>query len=136
MADEAATEEPQTALRDFPLLSVMIATLSPDSSTASLLTTANALLPLLGFAMAVGVVLAFGAAGFWLEGAIAAVGAGLSYSFIVRTSIGRIDTDILNLGFFYAVLGLTILAARAQSAQSDTMVCGCGANVAVIFLVV
>ena len=115
LQDEAATEEPQTALRDFPLLSVMIAGLSPDSSTASLLTTANALLPLLAFAMAVGVVLAFGAAGFWLEGAIAAVGAGLSYSFIVRTSIGRIDTDILNLGFFYAVLGLTILAARAPN---------------------
>ena len=107
--------EPQDGLTDFPLLSVLIAHLAPDNSTMSLLQTGNALIPLLGFVMALGVLLAFGAAGFWLEGAIAAIGAGICYSFLVRTSIGRIDTDILNLGFFYAVLGLTIFAGRAQS---------------------
>ena len=107
--------EPQDGLTDFPLLSVLIAHLAPDNSTMSLLQTGNALIPLVGFVMALGVLLAFGAAGFWLEGAIAAIGAGICYSFLVRTSIGRIDTDILNLGFFYAVLGLTIFAGRAQS---------------------
>ena len=107
--------EPQDGLTDFPLLSVMIAHLSPDTSTMSLLKTGNSLIPLMAFVMAIGVLLAFGAAGFWLEGAIAAIGAGICYSFLVRTSIGRIDTDILNLGFFYAVLGLTIFAARAHS---------------------
>ena len=107
--------EPQTGMTDFPLLSVIIAALSPDSSTMSLLKTGNELIPLLGFVMALGVLLAFGAAGFWLEGAVAAIGAGICYSFLVRTSIGRIDTDILNLGFFYAVLGLTVFAGRAQS---------------------
>ena len=106
---------PQNGLTDFPLLSVLIAHLSPDTSTMSLLQTGNGLIPLLGFVTAIGILLAFGAAGFWLEGSIAAIGAGICYGFLVRTSIGRIDTDILNLGFFYAVLGLTIFAARAQS---------------------
>ena len=107
--------EPRDSMRDFPLLSVLIAHLSPDQSTDALLKTGNALIPILGFVMALGVLLAFGAAGFWLEGAVAAIGAGLAPTFLIRSAIGRIDTDILNLGFFYAVLGLTIFAARAKS---------------------
>lgn len=114
----AADQEPLDSAFDFPLLSVLIANLSPDSSSQSLLKTGNALIPIFGFVMVLGIVLAFGASGFWLEGAMAASGAGLSYAFLVRTSIGRIDTDILNLGFFYAVLGLTIFAGRAQSWRS------------------
>ena len=107
--------KPQTSARDFPLLSVLIATLSPDASTRSLMLTAHALIPLLAFVMALGIVLAFGASGFWLEGAVAAVGAGLAPTFLMRSSVGRIDTDILNLGFFYCVLGLTIFAARSKT---------------------
>ena len=107
--------KPQTSARDFPLLSVLIAILSPDASTRSLMLTAHALIPLLAFVMALGVVIAFGASGFWLEGAVAAVGAGLAPTFLMRSSVGRIDTDILNLGFFYCVLGLTIFAARSKT---------------------
>ena len=107
------TTPPMTSMRDFPLLSVIIATFTADNSPTSLLKTGNALIPVFAFVMAVAVILAFGAAGFWFEGALAAVGAGLSYSFLARTSIGRIDTDILNLGFFYGVLAFTIFAARA-----------------------
>ena len=106
---------PQDSLFDFPLFSVLIAKLSPDNSTTSLLTTGNGLIPILGFVTALGILLAFGAAGYWLEGSVAAIGAGLAPTFLVRSAIGRIDTDILNLGFFYAVLGLTIFAARAAS---------------------
>ena len=105
-------------MRDFPLLSVLIASLSPDNSTESLMKTANALIPVLAFVMALGVLFAFGAAGFWLEGAVAAIGAGFAPTFMMRSAIGRIDTDILNLGFFYAVLGLTIFAGRAQSLRA------------------
>ena len=90
--DEALKDEaPQTGMRDFPLLSVLIASLSPDSSTQSLLVTGNGLLPVLGFVLALGILLAFGASGFWLEGAVAAIGAGLAPTFLMRTSIGRID---------------------------------------------
>ena len=114
----ADVSPPQDSLFDFPLFSVLIALFSPDSSTESLLKTGNGLIPLFGFITALGILLAFGAAGFWLEGAVAAVGAGLAPTFLMRSAIGRIDTDILNLGFFYAVLGLTIFAGKAKSMRA------------------
>ena len=106
---------PQDSMFDFPLFSVLIAKLSPDNSTQNLLITGNNLIPILGFLTALGILLAFGAAGYWLEGSVAAIGAGLAPTFLTRSAIGRIDTDILNLGFFYAVIGLTIFAARSLS---------------------
>ena len=109
------------SLFDFPLLSVLIATLTQDNSTSALLQTGNALIPILGFVMALGILLAFGASGFWLEGAVAAIGAGLAPTFLARSSIGRIDTDILNLGLFYAAIGLSIYAARAKSWRNSIM---------------
>ena len=112
---QLADAPPKDSLFDFPFLSVLIAKLSHDNSTEQLLKTANALLPILGFIMALGILCAFGASGFWLEGAVAAIGGGLAPTFLMRSSIGRIDTDILNLGFFYAVLGLTIMAGRATA---------------------
>ena len=111
--------EPKTSVRDFPLLSIIIATLSSDSTSKSLLLTAHALIPVFAFLTALGVVFAFGAAGYWLEGSVAAIGGGLAPTFLMRSSVGRIDTDILNLGFFYTLLGLCILAARAKSWQSS-----------------
>lgn len=109
----------KTTLLDEPLLSVILAKLSPDSSNESLLTTANNLLPWTAALTALAIVLAFGAAGFWAEGAIAAIGGTLSFSYLVRSSIGRIDTDQLNLGFFYLVTALIIWAAKSKNlAQS------------------
>ena len=113
-AQQAEKEPAQDSVFDFPLFSVLIASFSENSTTESLLKTGNGLIPILGFVMALGILLAFGASGFWLEGAVAAIGAGLAPTFLMRSSIGRIDTDILNLGFFYAVLGLTIFAGRAK----------------------
>ena len=113
-AQQAEQLAPQDSAFDFPLLSVLIASFSENSTTESLLKTGNGLIPVLGFVMALGILLAFGASGFWLEGAVAAIGAGLAPTFLMRSAIGRIDTDILNLGFFYAVLGLTIFAGRAK----------------------
>ncbi len=115
---QLAEAPPKDSAFDFPLLSVLIASFSADDSTQTLLKTAHALLPILGFMMALGILLAFGASGFWLEGAVAAIGAGLAPTFLMRSSVGRIDTDILNLGFFYAVLGLTIFAGRAASLRA------------------
>ena len=61
------------------------------------------------------IIFAFGAAGYWLEGAIAAAGGGLSLAYLQRSGAGRIDTDQLNLGFFYLMTGLVIVAARAKT---------------------
>ena len=63
---------------------------------------------------AIAIVFAFGATGYWLEGCVAAIGGGLSASYLVRSSAGRIDTDQLNLGFVYLLLGLSVMAARAK----------------------
>ena len=66
----------------------------------------------------------FGAAGYWAEGAIAGLGGGLSEAYIPRSSIGRIDTDQMNLGFMYLMFGLVMIAGRADP---DAHVC-CGAH--------
>ena len=119
---------------DFPLLSVIIGSLSSDNSTENLLKTGNALLPILGFVMALGILLAFGASGFWLEGGIAAIGAGLAPTYLARSSIGRIDTDILNLGFFYAVIGLVIFAGRTKNLRHAVMWCIAAALILNLFM--
>ena len=56
------------------------------------------------------VILAFGATGYWLEACVAAIGGGLSASYLVRSSAGRIDTDQLNLAFVYLLLSMCVLA--------------------------
>lgn len=108
-------ESDKRTLFDEPLLSVALATLAPDSSNESLLKTANDLLPWTAALTALAIVLAFGAAGFWAEGAIAAIGGTLSFSYLVRSSIGRIDTDQLNLGFFYLVTAFVVWAAKSKN---------------------
>jgi hypothetical protein len=63
---------PETAdngIFDAPLLSVIIASFSSDDSYPSLFRTAHAMIPLTAFFTAVMIMIGFGAAGFWLEGA-------------------------------------------------------------------
>ena len=98
-----------------PLLATIISEISENGSEASLLTSANSLIPITAALTALMVAFAFGSMGFWLEGAIAAAGSGLSFAFISRSGAGRIDTDQLNLGFFYLVIGLVILASRSKN---------------------
>ena len=106
---------PPNSLRDAPLLSVLLSLFSQDSSQKSLLETGNNLIPLTAALTAVMIVIAFGAAGYWVPGAIAAAGGGLSFSYLTRSGAGRIDTDQLNLGLFYLMTGLVIFAAKTRS---------------------
>ncbi|MFL2815112.1 MAG: hypothetical protein ACJ0BU_10185 [Candidatus Puniceispirillales bacterium] len=69
-----------------------------------LLLTSNLLIPISAFITAVLISFFFLVLGFGYEGVIAGLGASLSQSIYVRTSIGRVDTDLLNIGFFYSVL--------------------------------
>ena len=71
------------------------------------------------------ITICFGAAGYWAEGAVAAIGGGLSSAYLVRSSIGRIDTDQLNLGFMYLIFGLVIFAGRAKSKATAVGWCRC-----------
>ncbi len=70
----------------------------------NLLLTSNILIPLTALLTAISISLFFFSLGFGYEGVIAGLGASLSQSILVRTSIGRVDTDLLNIGFFYTVL--------------------------------
>ena len=98
--------------RSAPLLSVMLARLASDASQTALLKAGHLLLPVTAFATALLIWAAFAALGWPLFGAVAALGGGLSQAYLVRSSVGRIDTDQLNLGLFYGLFALIFMAAR------------------------
>jgi dolichyl-diphosphooligosaccharide--protein glycosyltransferase len=106
--------EPQGAT-DVPMLSFIIAKLSEYFFADDLLTPANLMLPITGFLTAIAVAGMFWAAGYPAEGAIAATGFGLSTSYFVRTSIGRIDTDQLVMFFLALCVSFILLAARQRN---------------------
>lgn len=110
---------PPTSIFDAPLISSLIAVIADDYSSKALLKAAHWLIPVTAAVTALFIVFAFGSAGYWLEGALAAAGGGLSLAYITRSGAGRIDTDQLNLGFFYLMFGLVIFAARAKSLRSS-----------------
>ena len=75
-----------------------------------------------------------GAAGYWIEGGVAAIGGGLCSTYLVRSSIGRIDTDQLNLGFMYLMFGLIIFAGRARTRAHALGWCVAGGLTANLFM--
>jgi dolichyl-diphosphooligosaccharide--protein glycosyltransferase len=107
-------ENPDKRLTTEQLLPILIAYFAPDASNKALLDTAHAMLPITAMITALAIICAFGIAGFWWEGAIAALGGGLSLSYLSRSAVGRIDTDQLNLAFFYGVTALAVLAGRVR----------------------
>lgn len=108
-----------SSLRGAPLLSVVISILAEDSTVKSLSLSANSLLIVTAILTTFMVVLSFGAAGYWLEGSVAAAGGGLSSAYLMRSGAGRIDTDQLNLGFFYLMIAMIIWAARAKTQRAS-----------------
>ena len=114
-SDEKTEPDSKTIIREIPLLSVLIATFSSGDDPASLLATGNLGILVTSALTAVAVAVCFGASGYWIQGAIASLGGGLSAAYLIRSSIGRIDTDQLNLGFMYLMFGLVVFAGRASS---------------------
>ena len=112
---EQDNREQSQSLRNAPLLSVVLSVIAKDKTQKAILQAGHTLVPVTAFLTALMIVFAFGAAGYWLPGAVAAAGGGLSFSYLTRSGAGRIDTDQLNLGFFYLMIGLVIFAARARS---------------------
>jgi undecaprenyl-diphosphooligosaccharide--protein glycosyltransferase len=98
--------------RTAPLLSGLLARLAPAASQTALLDAGHRLLLVTAFVTALLVWAAFAALGWPLFGAVAALGGGLSQAYLVRSSVGRIDTDQLNLGLFYGLFALIFMAAR------------------------
>ena len=74
---QQSTEE--TPLVKRPLLSTLISLISPSASPGSLLSAGHTILLVSAGLTALMIMLAFGATGYWLEGAAAAIGGGLSF---------------------------------------------------------
>ena len=104
----------QKTERSPPLLATTIAYFAEDSSPQSLLTTGNKIIPYTAIITAIAVIIAFGVTGYWLEASVAAAGGGLSIAYYWRSSMGRIDTDQLNLGFMYFMFAMVMCAGRAK----------------------
>ena len=129
-------ERPDTATpAKRPLLSTLISALSPSDSPSDLLNAGHTILIVSAGATAVMIILAFGAAGYWLEGAVAAMGGGLSSAYLVRSSFGRIDTDQLNLGLMYLMFGLVMLSARSKTTVATLIWAVAAGATAKIFMV-
>ena len=79
-----------------------------------LLLTANKLIPITALITAILIAVFFIILGFGYEGVIAGLGASLSQSIYVRTSVGRVDTDLLNIGLFYLILGLILASIKVE----------------------
>lgn len=105
------------------LLAVILAFLAENNKQETLLTSGNHLIIFTAAITSLMITCCFGAAGYWLEGAIAGLGGGLSAAYLVRSSIGRIDTDQLNLGFFYLIFAFLIAAGRAKSKRRCILHC-------------
>ena len=100
---------------DIPLLSVVIHHVADWFYDGNLLMAGNAMIPITGFLTAVMVGLMFWAAGYPAEGAIAGTGIGLSSTYLIRTSVGRIDTDQLVVFFLALCLAVLLVAARQRN---------------------
>ncbi len=111
----AVTEFHHKGVLDHPLLSVWLAGLTASDNAANLLAVGNAVIIFTSALTAISIAICFGAAGFWAQGAIASLGGGLSAAYLMRSSIGRIDTDQLNLGFTYLIFGFAVFAGRSKS---------------------
>lgn len=99
---------------DVPMLSVLIAWSGNTFFDGDMLTAANLMLPITALLTALALAGMFWAAGYPAEGAIVGTGFGLSATFLVRTSIGRIDTDQLVVFFLAMVMAFIFLAAREK----------------------
>ena len=101
--------------RTAPLLSKTIAFFASDASPKALLTVGNKMLPYTAVITVIAIFIAFAVTGYWLEASVAAAGGGLSQAYYWRSSVGRIDTDQLNLGFMYFMFAMVMCAGKAKN---------------------
>ena len=133
LQDDAKAED-DGGFRDHPLLSVLLGEFARGDDPVSLLKIGNLGLIAASVLTAIAIAVCFGAAGYWTEGAIAGLGGGLSAAYLVRSSIGRIDTDQLNLGFMYLMFGLVTFAGLAKSRISSLAWCVAAGLTANLFM--
>ena len=117
-----------------PLLSQVIAYLSPTDHPEDLLRIGNQMVLICAAMTAVLIIATFTATGNGLPGVVAAAGSSLSSAYLVRTSAGRIDTDMLNLGLLYITFGAVIMAGRTTNPRNTLLWCVSAGILARLFL--
>ena len=98
-----------------PLISSIISFLSKSSSLPEIVKASNKLVLISSIITCLGVFFLFYVIGRPFEGIVASLGGGISTNYYLRSSIGYIDTDILNLFFMYFLFGLIYLSSKNQS---------------------
>jgi undecaprenyl-diphosphooligosaccharide--protein glycosyltransferase len=134
--DQAGQPPTMAQHRELPLLSVLLAYMATDSIKAALVRAGHWLNPVLAFLTPVMIALTFGVVGYWFEGAVVALGGGLSFAYLSRSSAGRIDTDQLNLGFLPDVCLCLLGWYRTRTLGNDKRCGGDGGSRTSVLLVV
>jgi dolichyl-diphosphooligosaccharide--protein glycosyltransferase len=98
-----------------PMLSKVISFLAKDATIKEIVNAGNRFVLICSTITTVGIFFLFYVIGRPFEGIVASTGAGISSVYFGRSSIGYIDTDILNLFFMYFLFAFTYLASRKQS---------------------
>ena len=106
-----------------PLLSQVIAYLSPTDHPSDLLQVGNQIVLICAGITSLLIIITFSATGYGLPGVVAAVGSGLSSAYLVRSSAGRVDTDMLNLGLLYITFAAVIMAGRSPASRDTLLWC-------------
>lgn len=112
--NQAKEENSATSNQTAPLLSKAIAYFASDASPKALLTAGNKMLPYTATITVIAIFITFAVTGYWLEASVASAGGGLSISYYWRSSMGRIDTDQLNLGFMYLMFAMIMCAGSTK----------------------
>lgn len=110
-----AYEDRPVGATDIPLYSVMLAHAADLFTEGDLVHAGNLMIPFSMLLTGLAIGLMFWVAGYPAEGAIAAVGAGLSQGFMFRTSIGQVDTDQLMIFFLALCLSFALLASSERN---------------------
>ena len=97
-----------------PLLSLIISILSKNSSLNEIIKAGNNLVLFSSILTASSIFFLFFVIGRPFEGIVASVGGGISTNYLMRSGIGYIDTDILNLFFMYFLFGSIYLSSKKQ----------------------
>ncbi len=97
-----------------PLLSKLIAYIAKDSSIKSLTDAGNLIVFISALLTPIAIFFLFFVIGRPFEGIVSSFGSGIMSIFFYRSGYGYIDTDILNLFFYYLLFAFIILASKKQ----------------------
>jgi hypothetical protein len=106
---------------DAPIISKIIAYFAKDSSNKELVRAGNNFILFSSALTCIGVFFLFYVIGRPFEGIVASIGGGISSHYLLRSSIGYFDTDILNLFFMYFLFAMIYLSSKKQTLIRSTV---------------